>query len=228
METKVLVTGGAGFLGSHLCDRLVERGQDVVCVDNFFTGSKRNVEHLLRNRRFELMRHDITFPLYVEVNRHLQPRVPGLARALPVRSRADDQDQRARRDQHARPRQAAEARASSRRPPPRCTATPRCTRRPEDYWGNVNPHRPAQLLRRGQALRRDAVLRLPPPARARHQGHPHLQHLRPAHAPERRPRRLELHRAGAAAARTSRSTATARRRASFCYVDDLIDGMHAA
>jgi UDP-glucuronate decarboxylase len=65
----VLITGGAGFLGSHLCDRLVERGQDVLCVDNFFTGSKRNVEHLFQNPRFELMRHDITFPLYVEVNR---------------------------------------------------------------------------------------------------------------------------------------------------------------
>jgi UDP-glucuronate decarboxylase len=69
LEQKVLITGGAGFLGSHLCDRLVERGQDVLCVDNFFTGSKRNVEHLFQNPRFELMRHDVTFPLYVEVNR---------------------------------------------------------------------------------------------------------------------------------------------------------------
>ena len=62
---KVLVTGGAGFLGSHLCDRLVERGDDVLCVDNFFTGSKRNVEHLFGFHNFELMRHDVTFPLYV-------------------------------------------------------------------------------------------------------------------------------------------------------------------
>jgi UDP-glucuronate decarboxylase len=67
MERKVLVTGGAGFLGSHLCDRLIKRGEDVLCVDNFFTGSKRNVEHLMRESRFELMRHDVTFPLYVEV-----------------------------------------------------------------------------------------------------------------------------------------------------------------
>jgi UDP-glucuronate decarboxylase len=69
MERKVLVTGGAGFLGSHLCDRLIARGEDVLCVDNFFTGSKRNVEHLVGNPRFELMRHDVTFPLYVEVDR---------------------------------------------------------------------------------------------------------------------------------------------------------------
>ncbi|GAA4328760.1 SDR family oxidoreductase [Variovorax defluvii] len=65
---KVLVTGGAGFLGSHLCDRLIEQGHDVLCVDNFFTGTKRNVEHLLGHPRFELMRHDVTFPLYVEVD----------------------------------------------------------------------------------------------------------------------------------------------------------------
>ncbi len=67
--SKILVTGGAGFLGSHLCERLLERGDDVLCVDNYFTGSKRNVEHLLSNPRFELMRHDVTFPLYVEVDR---------------------------------------------------------------------------------------------------------------------------------------------------------------
>ncbi|MDZ4064964.1 MAG: UDP-glucuronic acid decarboxylase family protein, partial [Coriobacteriia bacterium] len=65
---RVLVSGGAGFLGSHLCERLLERGDDVLCVDNFFTGTKDNVAHLLGNPRFELMRHDITFPLYVEVD----------------------------------------------------------------------------------------------------------------------------------------------------------------
>lgn len=66
---RVLVTGGAGFLGSHLCDRLVAAGHDVLCVDNFFTGSKRNIAHLFGNPYFELMRHDVTFPLYVEVDR---------------------------------------------------------------------------------------------------------------------------------------------------------------
>lgn len=65
---KILVTGGAGFLGSHLCERLLGEGNDVLCVDNFYTGSKDNVKHLLANPHFELMRHDVTFPLYVEVN----------------------------------------------------------------------------------------------------------------------------------------------------------------
>ena len=66
---KVLVTGGAGFLGSHLCDRLLADGCDVLCVDNYFTGSKQNIAHLGDHPYFELMRHDITFPLYVEVDR---------------------------------------------------------------------------------------------------------------------------------------------------------------
>ena len=65
---RVLVTGGAGFLGSHLCERLLSSGHDVLCVDNFFTGDKQNIAHLLQNPRFELMRHDVTFPLYVEVD----------------------------------------------------------------------------------------------------------------------------------------------------------------
>jgi UDP-glucuronate decarboxylase len=68
-DNRTLVTGGAGFLGSHLCDRLVKLGADVICLDNFFTGTKHNVSALLGNPRFELMRHDVTFPLYVEVDR---------------------------------------------------------------------------------------------------------------------------------------------------------------
>ena len=65
---RVLVAGGAGFLGSHLCEKLLARGYDVLCVDNFFSSTRRNVEHLIENPRFELMRHDVTFPLYVEVD----------------------------------------------------------------------------------------------------------------------------------------------------------------
>ena len=68
LRQRILVTGGAGFLGSHLCERLLEAGCDILCVDNFFTGAKDNILHLLDNPHFELMRHDITFPLYVEVD----------------------------------------------------------------------------------------------------------------------------------------------------------------
>jgi UDP-glucuronate decarboxylase len=68
LEKRVLVTGGAGFLGSHLCERLLNDGADVVCVDNYFTGTRRNIERLLGHKRFELVRHDVTFPLYIEVD----------------------------------------------------------------------------------------------------------------------------------------------------------------
>lgn len=68
MKNRILVTGGAGFLGSHLCERLLAEGNEVVCADNYFTGSKENVAHLLSNPYFELIRHDVTFPLYIEVD----------------------------------------------------------------------------------------------------------------------------------------------------------------
>ena len=65
---KILVTGGAGFIGSHLCKKLIEQGNDVICIDNYFTGTKENIAELFRNPYFEAIRHDICFPLYVEVD----------------------------------------------------------------------------------------------------------------------------------------------------------------
>jgi len=67
-ESHIVITGGAGFLGSHLCDRLIEAGDEVICLDNFFTGSRKNIEHLLPNPRFELVRHDVVEPIHLEVN----------------------------------------------------------------------------------------------------------------------------------------------------------------
>ena len=68
IENRVLITGGAGFLGSHLAERLLRQGAAVICVDNFFTGAKRNIAHLMDSKLFELVRHDVTFPLYIEVD----------------------------------------------------------------------------------------------------------------------------------------------------------------
>src|SRR5213596_1456356 len=68
LEKRILITGGAGFLGSHLCERLLADGSIILCVDNFFTGTRRNIEHLLDHKHFEVLRHDVTFPLYVEVD----------------------------------------------------------------------------------------------------------------------------------------------------------------
>lgn len=82
---RILITGGAGFLGSHLCDRLIKDGHDVLCVDNFFTGSKTNIAHLIVHPYFELMRHDVTFPLYVEVDQIYNLACP----ASPIRYQSD-------------------------------------------------------------------------------------------------------------------------------------------
>ena len=68
MEKRILVTGGAGFLGSHLCEKFLALGHEVICVDNFFTSRKANITHLLENKRFELLRHDVTMPLFIEVD----------------------------------------------------------------------------------------------------------------------------------------------------------------
>lgn len=84
-QKRILVTGGAGFLGSHLCEQLLDDGHDVLCVDNFFTGSKDNVQNLFENHHFELMRHDVTFPLYVEVDQIYNLACP----ASPVRYQHD-------------------------------------------------------------------------------------------------------------------------------------------
>ena len=65
---RILITGGAGFLGSHLCEELMQNGNDIICVDNFYTGSKENISHLLAKSNFEVLRHDVTFPLYLEVD----------------------------------------------------------------------------------------------------------------------------------------------------------------
>lgn len=133
-----LVTGGAGFLGSHLCDRLVARGDDVLCVDNFFTGSKRNVAHLLGNSNFELMRHDVTFPLYVEVDRIFNLACP----ASPVHYQFDPV-QTTKTSVHGAINMLGLAKRVKARVLQASTSEvygdPEVHPQPESYWGRVNP-----------------------------------------------------------------------------------------
>ena len=135
---KVLVTGGAGFLGSHLCDRLVERGDDVLCVDNFFTGSKRNVEHLFGFHNFEIMRHDVTFPLYVEVEQIFNLACP----ASPVHYQYDPV-QTTKTSVHGAINMLGLAKRVKARILQASTSEvygdPAIHPQTEDYWGNVNP-----------------------------------------------------------------------------------------
>src|SRR5690606_25232395 len=137
-DRRVLVTGGAGFLGSHLCDRLVERGEDVLCVDNFYTGSKRNVAQLLGNPRFELLRHDVTFPLYVEVDRIFNFACP----ASPIHYQHDPV-QTTKTSVHGAINMLGLAKRVRARILQASTSEvygdPEIHPQPENYWGRVNP-----------------------------------------------------------------------------------------
>jgi UDP-glucuronate decarboxylase len=135
---KTLVTGGAGFLGSHLCDRLIARGDDVLCVDNYFTGDKRNIAHLLTHPHFEMQRHDVTFPLYVEVERIFNLACP----ASPVHYQHDPV-QTTKTSVHGAINMLGLAKRTKARILQASTSEvygdPAVHPQTEDYWGNVNP-----------------------------------------------------------------------------------------
>ena len=146
---KILVTGGAGFLGSHLCDRLIQSGADVLCVDNFYTGTKANIAHLQGNPYFEVMRHDVTFPLYVEVNAIYNLACP----ASPIHYQHDPV-QTTKTSVHgainmlglARRTQAKILQAST----SEVYGDPEIHPQTEDYWGRVNPIGPRSCYDEGK------------------------------------------------------------------------------
>ena len=135
---RVLVTGGAGFLGSYLCDRLIERGDEVLCVDNFYTGTRANIVHLLGNPRFELVRHDITFPLYVEVDEIFNLACP----ASPIHYQSDP-IQTTKTSVHGAINMLGLAKRLGARILQASTSEvygdPQVHPQREDYWGHVNP-----------------------------------------------------------------------------------------
>ena len=145
----VLVTGGAGFLGSHLCDRLIADGHDVICVDNFFTGAKRNIEHLIDHPRFEMMRHDVTFPLYVEVDQIYNLACP----ASPVHYQHDPV-QTTKTSVHGAINLLGLAKRLKCRIFQASTSEvygdPSVHPQPESYWGNVNPIGPRSCYDEGK------------------------------------------------------------------------------
>ena len=153
----VLVTGGAGFLGSHLCDRLIERGDEVLCLDNFFTGQKANVEHLLGHPRFELIRHDIVHPIHIEANQIFNLACPaspeayqhnpiktiktstvGMVNVLGIAKRC-----------HARVLHASTSEVYG---------DPEVHPQREDYWGHVNPIGPRSCYDEGKRVAESLVI----------------------------------------------------------------------
>jgi UDP-glucuronate decarboxylase len=138
VRKRVLVTGGAGFIGSHLCDRLLADGHDVLCVDNFFTGVKDNIAHLVGEPHFELMRHDVTFPLYVEVDEIYNLACP----AAPIHYQFDPV-QTTKTSVHGAINMLGLAKRVKAKILQASTSEvygdPKVHPQTEDYWGNVNP-----------------------------------------------------------------------------------------
>ena len=138
MKKKILVTGGAGFLGSHLCEKLLNNGHDVICADNLFTGSKENILHLLDNPYFEFLRHDITFPLFVEVDEIYNLACP----ASPVHYQYDPV-QTTKTSVHGSINMLGLAKRTKAKILLASTSEvygdPAVHPQTEDYWGNVNP-----------------------------------------------------------------------------------------
>ena len=146
---RILVTGGAGFLGSHLCDRLIKDGADVLCVDNFFTGSKHNIAHLRNHPNFELMRHDVTFPLYIEVDEIYNLACP----ASPVHYQHNPV-QTTKTSVHGAINMLGLAKRVNSRILQASTSEvygdPVEHPQPESYWGNVNPIGPRSCYDEGK------------------------------------------------------------------------------
>jgi UDP-glucuronate decarboxylase len=223
LERRILVTGGAGFLGSHLCDRLLAAGCDLVCVDNFFTGAKRNIAHLIGEKRFELVRHDVTFPLYVEVDEIYNFACP----ASPVHYQHDPV-QTTKTSVHgainmlglAKRLRAKILQAST----SEVYGDPNVHPQREDYWGHVNPVGPRSCYDEGKRCAetlffdywRQTALRIK------------VARIFNTYGPRMHPndgRVVSNFIVQALLSRDITIYGDGQQTRSFCYVDDLIDGI---
>ena len=194
---RILITGGAGFLGSHLCERLLAEGNDVLCVDNFYSGTKDNVAHLMGNPHFELMRHDVTFPLYVEVDEIYNLACP----ASPIHYQWDPV-QTTKTSVHGAINMLGLAKRTKAKIFQASTSEvygdPEVHPQPESYWGKVNPIGIRSCYDEGKRCAETLFFDY----HRQHQVQIKVARIfntyGPAHAPQRRPRGEQLHRAGPA------------------------------
>lgn len=149
LVNRVLITGGAGFIGSHICDQLIDKGYEVLCVDNFFTGARSNISHLLGNNNFELMRHDVTFPLFVEIDQIYNMACP----ASPIHYQFDPV-QTTKTSVHGAINMLGLAKRTKARILQASTSEvygdPSVHPQEESYWGNVNPIGPRSCYDEGK------------------------------------------------------------------------------
>ena len=149
LQQRIVVTGGSGFLGSHLCDRLLAQGAEVICIDNFFTGARRNIEHLIGEKRFELIRHDVTFPIYLEVDQIYNLACP----ASPIHYQHDPV-QTTKTSVHGAINMLGLAKRVKAKILQASTSEvygdPNVHPQTEDYWGHVNPIGPRSCYDEGK------------------------------------------------------------------------------
>ena len=223
LEKRILITGGAGFLGSHLCERLLADGAVVICVDNFFTGARRNIDHLLENRHFEVIRHDVTFPLYVEVDEIYNLACP----ASPIHYQHDPV-QTTKTSVHgainmlglAKRLRAKILQAST----SEVYGDPTVHPQREDYWGHVNPVGPRSCYDEGKRCAETLFFDY----RRQHNLQIKVARIFNTYGPRMHPndgRVVSNFIVQALLGRDITVYGEGRQTRSFCYVDDLVDGL---
>src|SRR3954470_20883106 len=222
-ERRVLITGGAGFIGSHLCDRLIEVGDEVLCVDNFFTGSRRNVHHLLSHPRFELTRHDICFPLYVEVDEIFNLACP----ASPIHYQFDPV-QTVKTSVHGAINMLGLAKRVKAKILQASTSEvygdPAVHPQREEYWGNVNPIGPRSCYDEGKRCAETLFFDY----WRQHKMEIKVARIFNTYGPRMHPndgRVVSNFVVQALLGRDITVYGEGNQTRSFCYVDDLIDGL---
>lgn len=223
LEKRILVTGGSGFLGSHLCERLLGEGANVICVDNFFCGTRLNIEHLLGHKRFELIRHDVTFPLYVEVDEIYNLACP----ASPIHYQRDPV-QTTKTSVHgainmlglAKRVRAKILQAST----SEVYGDPSVHPQTEGYWGNVNPIGPRSCYDEGKRCAETLFFDY----RRQHNLRVKVARIFNTYGPRMHPndgRVVSNFIVQALLGRDITVYGEGAQTRSFCYVDDLIDGL---
>ena len=223
IEKRVLITGGAGFLGSHLCERLLAEGNIVLCVDNFFTGARRNIEHLLDHKHFEVIRHDITFPYYVEVDEIYNLACP----ASPIHYQRDPV-QTTKTSVHGAINMLGLAKRVRARILQASTSEvygdPLVHPQTEDYWGHVNPVGPRSCYDEGKRCAETLFFDY----WRQHQLEIKVARIFNTYGPRMHPRDGRVVSNFIVQALLGRDIPVygdGLQTRSFCYVDDLIDGL---